>query len=295
MDDALTSGNLIVPERLAATCSRKPEWTAWLNRLPRILLDLEERWGLTFGSPPFDGVEVSCAWVAPVTGEDETSAVLKVGMPHFEAEQEIAALRFWDGDPTVRVLEADDQLNAMLLEACEPGTVLRQLPESEQDVIVAQLLRRLWRIPPSPHPFRPLSVMTAQWSAETLADTERCPDAGLVEEGLRLFEELPRTASTQFLLATDLHAGNVLRAQREPWLVIDPKPFLGDPAYDATQHLLNCEDRMRSDPEGTILRFSDLLEVDAARVRLWMFARYAAESRDMWDDDSLALARRLAG
>ena len=102
------------------------------------------------------------------------------------------------------------------------------------------------------------------------------------------------TSPNDVLLATDLHAGNILRAQREPWLVIDPKPFVGDPAYDATQHLLNCEARLRADPEATIRRFADLLEVDHERVRLWMFARLAAESRDVWDDDSLALARRLA-
>lgn len=97
------------------------------------------------------------------------------------------------------------------------------------------------------------------------------------------------------LLATDLHAGNVLRAQREPWLAIDPKPFVGEPAYDATQHLLNCEARLRSDPDGTIRRFADLLGVDHERVRLWTFARAAAEPRDDWKDGWLIeLARALA-
>jgi streptomycin 6-kinase len=136
--------------------------------------------------------------------------------------------------------------------------------------------------------------MAAQWASETRADAARWPDAGLVQEGLRLFEELPRTSRSAVLLATDLHAGNILRAQREPWLVIDPKPFVGDPAYDATQHLLNCEGRLRAAPEATIRRFADLLEVDHERVRLWVFARSAAESRDVWDDDSFALARVLA-
>jgi streptomycin 6-kinase len=211
-----------------------------------------------------------------------------------EAEHEMEALRFWDGDPAVHLLAADDDLNAMLLERCEPGTPLRRLPEPEQDVVVAGLLRRLWRVPPEPHPFRPLATMAAQWVSETLADAARWPDGGLVQEGLRLFEELPRTARTNVLLATDLHAGNILRAQREPWLVIDPKPFVGDPAYDATQHLLNCEGRLRAAPEAIIRRFADLLEVDHERVRLWLFARLAAESRDVWDDESIALARVLA-
>jgi streptomycin 6-kinase len=284
---------LIVPERLAATCRRTPERRAWLEQLPDLVRALQDKWSLSLGVP-FDGNEVSCAWVAPAVRADGAQAVLKLGMPHFEGEHEIQALRFWDGNPTVRLLEADDELNAMLLERCDPGTVLRYLPEPEQDIVIAGLLRRLWRVPAAPHPFRPLVAMTAQWANETIADSARWPDAGLVQAGLRLFEQLSRPSGADVLLATDLHAGNVLRAQREPWLVIDPKPFVGDPAYDATQHLFNCAERMRADPDATIRHFADLLEVDHERVRLWMFARSAAESRDSWDDDSIALARALA-
>jgi streptomycin 6-kinase len=72
-----------------------------------------------------------------------------------------------------------------------------------------------------------------------MSHIEQWPDMGLVREGLQLFKELPRNATSKVLLATDLHAGNVLRAEREPWLVIGPKLFVGDPVYDATQHLLN--------------------------------------------------------
>src|SRR5262249_57722167 len=82
-------------------------------------------------------------------------------------------------------------------------------------------------------------------------------------------------ASAGVVLAPDVHAGNVLRAAREPWLAIDPKPFVGDPAYDATQHLLNCEERLLSAPLATVGRFADLLAVDPERVRLWTFARAA--------------------
>jgi len=81
----------------------------------------------------------------------------------------------------------------------------------------------------------------------------------------------------------------------EPWLLIDPKPFVGDRSYDATQHLLNCTDRLRTDPLGTIQRFADLLGVDPMRVRLWTFARAAANPRRDWTHDPLAdVARRLA-
>jgi streptomycin 6-kinase len=285
---------LNVSGRLKANCRKTSERAAWLNRLPDAVRNLERRWSLTLGAP-FDGEEVSCAWVAPVALADGTTAVLKLGMPHMEGEHELQGLRFWNGDSTVQLLKADDELGAMLLERCEPGTVLRTLAEPDQDVVIAGLLRRLWRSPSAPHPFRPLSALTEYWSNETLADVEQWPDPGMVREGLRLLKELPRTAPIEVLLATDLHAGNVLRSEREPWLAIDPKPFVGDPAYDATQHLFNCDARLRSDPGGTICRIADLLGVDRERVRLWTFARAAAEPRGDWRrDDSMALARAIA-
>lgn len=265
----------------------------WLERLPDTIRDLERRWQLT-AEAPFEE-EASVSWVAPAQLEDGTSAVLKLGMPHMEAEHELLGLRYWDGDPTVRLLQADASLNAMLLEHCKPGTFLRTVAEPEQDRVIAGLLRRLWRTTKAPHPFRPLSTMLKHWSNEALAAAERWPDPGLVREGLRLFQELPRNAPMEVLLATDLHAGNVLRAQREPWLVIDPKPFVGDPAYDATQHLFNCGGRLRSNPDRTIRHFADLLGVDHERLRLWLFARAAAAPGDDWKYDGwLTFARAIA-
>jgi streptomycin 6-kinase len=284
---------VFIPECVAVACRGSLERRTWLKRLPETIRQLQDRWDLSL-QHPFDGSEVSCAWVAPVVRRDRTHAVLKLGMPHMEGAHELAGLRFWDGDPTVRLLEADADLNAMLLERCDPGLALRRVPEREQDVIIARLLRRLWRTPVAPHPFRPLAAMTAYWAEETRAAAAGWPDAALIQEGLRLFDELPNPSSDDVLLATDLHAGNVLSSQREPWFVIDPKPFIGDRAYDATQHLLNCKGRMRTDPNGTIRRFADLLEIDDTRIRLWMFARLAAEPRDHWNDDSLVLAKALA-
>jgi streptomycin 6-kinase len=283
----------VIPSRLAALCTTTAEQAEWIARLPRVIEDLRERWSLTL-EDPFDHEDVRCAWVAPATRADGERAVLKIGMPHMEARHEIDGLRFWNGDPTVGVITSDDRLGAVLMERCEPGTSLRALPETEQDVILAGLLRRLWRVPAAPHPFRPLAAMLSQWSDETRAAAARWPDPGLVQHGLQLFEELSRPAPGDVLLATDLHAGNVLRARREPWLVIDPKPFVGDPAYDATQHLLNCRARLQSNLDETIRRVAGLLDVDSARVRAWIFARAAAEPRDDWQHDPVTeLARAL--
>jgi streptomycin 6-kinase len=285
---------LIISTGLAANCHKSPERAAWLDRLPDVLRSLEHVWALT-PDAPLDAEESSCSYVAAVRAANGTPAVLKMSMPHMEGEHEIQGLRFWDGDPTVRLLEADDELGALLLERCRPGTTLRTLAEHDQDLVISGLLRRLWRPPFTPHPFRSLSTLTEYWTHETLGQIEQGPDIGLVREGLRLFEELPRNATREVLLATDLHAGNVLQAEREPWLVIDPKPFVGDPAYDATQHLLNCRERLRLDPDRTIRNFADLAGIEHERVRLWTFARAAAEPRDDWGDgDLLSLARSIA-
>lgn len=260
--------------------------------VPAIVDDMCRRWSLTV-TRRIESDDVTCAWVAFATRADGTRVVLKIGWPHMEARDEIAGLRFWNGDAMVRLFAFDAGMNAMLLERCEPGSPLRETPEMEQDVVIAALLRRLWRAAPD-SPFRPLAEMIAFWQEETLKREHEWADAALVREGILVFGEMIESTTTHVLLATDLHAGNVLCAQREPWLAIDPKPFVGDPAYDATQHLLNCRSRLRADARGTIARFSELLGVDSQRVRRWTFARLAAEPRDDWDNGELLdLARRL--
>jgi streptomycin 6-kinase len=84
--------------------------------------------------------------------------VLKVSLPHFEAEHEAAGLRFWDGRPTVQLLDSDDGLSALLLERCDPGTWLRAVPEEEHDLVLAELLRAMWRRPDERLGFRSLSA-----------------------------------------------------------------------------------------------------------------------------------------
>ena len=285
-----------LPPQLVLNCRRTPERTAWLKSLPSLLQQLETRWSLRLDEP-FDHAG-SCSWVAPASRANGASAVLKLAMPHMEGQDEILGLRFWNGNPTVQLLEADLESGAMLLERCLPGTTLHSEPQTAQDEIVAHLLRQMWSRTPGAsalRDFRTLSQLIELWSSETIEQKHLWPDAQLVTEGLRVWKELARPASTDVLLATDLHAGNILRSQREPWLVIDPKPFIGDRAYDPVQHLMNCESRLHHDPMGLVRRLSDLAEVDAERLRLWTFARAAADPRDDWTDDRwMRTARALA-
>ncbi len=94
------------------------------------------------------------------------------------------------------------------MELCSPGTPLREMPESEQDSVIAGLLRRLWRTPRPADSFRPLEAMLDYWSEEAEAHIAYAGDPGLVQEGIALFKELARSAERRVLLATDLHAGN---------------------------------------------------------------------------------------
>ena len=169
----------------------------------------------------------------------------------------------------------------MLLERCRPGTELRSRPEAEQHVVITDLLRAVWAVELAPdHPFRPLSVMADDWvghaEARLAADPGRL-DRGLARDGLALFRELSRTGPTEVLLFTDLHAGNVLSGRRRPWLLIDPKPYVGDPHYDVLQHLLNCHGSLQADPIQLLTEVADLAGLDAGRVRQWLFARCVQE------------------
>jgi streptomycin 6-kinase len=297
-DDAPVDGDLVLPGNLTAREGGVPR--AWLATLPAVVAGVQRRWGLDL-SPPFQPGGQT-AWVAPARDARGRDLVLKVGWWHSEGRHEADGLRLWDGDGAVRVHAADvvgdgaeGWTSVLLLERCRPGTTLADRPEPDQDVVVAGLLRRLWVTPPAGHGIRPLQDMCDEWadSFERKRAAGRATiDPGLARDGVALMRGLPATADRSVLLCTDIHAANVLTAQREPWLVIDPKPHVGDPAYDPVQHMLNCSERLRADPLGLARRMAGLLDLDPERVRLWLFARCVQESPD-WR--GLAeVARRVA-
>lgn len=260
---------------------------AWATSLPRIVDELARRWSLEVGRPFQPGGTAS--WVAPARNAAGDHVVLKVGWPHSEARDEAAGLRVWDGAGTVRLVDATTvgATAALLLEACQPGNALSgHGSPPEQDAIVAGLLHRLWIDPPAGHLFRTLASMCHWWADEfeakyAAAEPARRVDPGLAREGIAAFHSLPDSAPCSVLLSTDLHPDNVLAATREPWLVIDPKPYVGDPTYDPLQHMLNFPDRLVADPLGFIGRMAGLLDLNRERLREWAFARCVQESIDL--------------
>jgi streptomycin 6-kinase len=286
-----------MPRNLVERAGKREEGEhrRWTLKLPGIVEGLELRWSLRLGEPYQPGGQT--AWVAPARTVASDDLVLKVAWRHAEALHEADGLRTWAGRGAVKLhaWEEFDDTVALLIERCVPGTTLGSRPEIEQDSVIASLLPRLWRELAPGHPFRPLQEMCELWAdafEHRVAVGAVGLDPGLAREGIRLFRTLPASAERNVLLCTDLHAGNVLAAEREPWLLVDPKPYVGDPTYDALQHLLNCQERLWDDPRGLARSMADLLGLDDNRLVLWLFARCVQKSPDR---PTLAeIARRIA-
>jgi streptomycin 6-kinase len=248
----------------------------WRTTAPGLVAALVQEWALRVDGTPTAGATASVLPVRTSTGE---AAVLKVGWPHWEAEHEHLALRAWAGDGTVRLLRADPRRFALLLERAEPGHDLSGVPVVDACEVVAGLYRRLHR-PALPQLTR-LSEHAARWagSLAELRTMDQVPRRFVDQaRGLaRSFADDPATDGS--LLHTDLHYGNVLAAGREPWLVIDPKPMSGDPAYEVAPMLWNRWDEAVAggDPRAaTLERLFTLVDVaglDEDRVRAWVVVR----------------------
>ena len=269
-----------------AWAERTEEGRAWLERLPRLLEECAEQWSLELGEPfPYAYVSLALAAQGPLG-----DAVLKISLPHRESEHEGDALERWNGAGAVRLLAQDRSRWALLMERCRPGTPLREEePERALDVFV-ELLPRLW-IPAGPS-FRPLAEEAGWWAAGMQANWDRTGrpfERRLLEAALCALEELAPTQGEQVLLHQDLHADNVLRAEREPWLVIDPKPLAGDREFGLAPIVRSFElGHSERALRRRLDRLSAELSLDRDRARGWALAQTVA-----WSFDSDYLAHHI--
>lgn len=202
-----------------------PEGRAWLARLPQLMRECEDAWGLANAAPPFTYAFASLVY--PVIA-DGKPAVLKIQFPDRESEHEANALELLDGGGAARLLARDDERRALLLERILPGTSLNG-EDGALDVILS-LLPRHWK--PAGEPIHTLEEEAARWAATLEDEWEergRPCERRLLDAALDALRELPPTQGEQVLVNQDLHPDNVLAsARREPWLVIDPKPLVGE-------------------------------------------------------------------
>ncbi|MFB9238238.1 aminoglycoside phosphotransferase family protein [Plantactinospora siamensis] len=247
----------------------------WLDELPRTVRAVAAGWDLRVGEP----FGLTFNWVAAATAADGTPLVLKLGVPGSEhLVREATALRIFAGRGAVRLLAEDPDRGALLLERARPGTMVRSLVpdrDAEATGAVAEALRRLHVPPPPGCPLPPLTSYRRSFTGHLDRYGGGGPlPVGLVDRARGLFDELCASAPATVVLHGDLHHDNLLAAQREPWLAIDPHGLVGDPGFDAGPVLYNPgpdEQSGRLLPllESRIERLADGLGQPPERIRAW--------------------------
>jgi streptomycin 6-kinase len=206
--------------------------------------------------------------------------VLKVQTPHRESEHEAAALELWDGDGAVRLLAHDSERHALLLERCVPATPLASVGQEAALEVLVSLLPRLWK--PAAAPFRSLAEEAAWWLVQlprTWEEAGRQFERRLLDASLEALGELAPTQGEQVLLHQDLHGDNVLAAEREPWLVIDPKPLVGEREFAVAPIVRSVElGHSRRDVLYRLDRLTSELGLDRERARGWTIGQTIAWS-----------------
>ena len=278
---------------------------AWLESLPDLLGSVTRAWQLDVEAP----YELSFNWVAPVRRADGSAAVLKLGVPssaHLSDEAE--ALRCFGGLGAVRLLERDADRGATLLEHAAPGTMLRDLVpayDDEATAVVVDLMRRLHVPAPDDARLPEVSVHRESFVAHLRDVPCGTPPVPMVEQALTLFDELCASSTERVVVHGDLHHDNVLRAEREPWLAIDPHGAVGDPGIEIAPVLYNPDPWRRDDDllalvPARLRRLADGLGMSYERAAAWGYVGcvlsevWNAENGESSGGRALDVARLLA-
>ncbi|MFG2439044.1 aminoglycoside phosphotransferase family protein [Streptomyces sp. NPDC048508] len=276
---------IAMPEEFAqSTIDREGEaGSAWLAELPEIAEELLGRWECV---PDGDVMHGGVGVIVPVRRRAGESAVLKVSFPHPGNVHEPDAFVAWGGCGAVLLHERDDERFAMLLERVEPST-LAEVEDGDEVATVAGRLNRRLAIPAPPGLPR-LREQADAWEAQLFKDAEQLPRAlprQVLDAAVATLRELGRV-QPDTLVHGDLHARNILRADREPWLAVDPKGYVGDPAYDGgtllkarALKLLEADDLHKA-VHRVLDVFTEAAEIDRERVQRW--AQFHAVQASFW-------------
>jgi streptomycin 6-kinase len=249
----------------------------WLRLLPGRVQACADQWSLRLESPYPDS-QVSI--VFPVVCKDASQAVLKLQFPHPECEHEAEALRIWDGQGSVRLLAHDPALHALLMERCEPGDHLSRAGADEALDVFLGLLPRLWI--KAGKPFSSLHDESLGWAEQLPFAWEKAGrpcERELLDAALYALDRLRGTQGEPVLLHQDLHGDNVLRATREPWLAIDPKPLAGEREFSLAPIIRDYDfGHSRQCVVGRLDRLATALRLDRERARLWALAQTLARA-----------------
>jgi streptomycin 6-kinase len=247
----------------------------WIDDLPSLLEACERDYGVKIG-PPF---ELSYNYVAPVTRADGSEAVLKLSPHGRDFRYEIAATRQFDGRGMARLLECNEERGIALLERLRPGTMLVALDDDARSTeIAADIMLELRRDAPTDVDLPTTHDWFGAFEKHRAEYGGAAPLPGdLLEDAERVWNDLLQWQGQPVVLHGDLHHYNVLRAERAPWLAIDPHGVVGEPAFEVGAYFgnpLNIFDMPQ--PAWIIERrtyiLAERLGFERARVIAWGFA-----------------------
>jgi streptomycin 6-kinase len=276
-----------IPEALVrGTIDREGDrGAAWVAELPSIVDELLERWDCApDGEVTHGGVGV----IVPVRQRSAgRSSVLKVSFPHPGNVHEPDAFEVWAGRGAVLLHRRDDTRFALLLERAHMSTLAALESDDETVVTIAGRLNHRLAVPAPPGLPR-LRDRCDGWETELRRDAAELSHAlppRVVDAAVATSRELGR-AQPDTLIHGDLHARNILRADREAWLAVDPKGYVGDPAYDGGTLLksraltLMEADDLTKTAHRLLDIFAEAAELDRERVRRW--AQFHAVQASFW-------------
>ena len=252
----------------------------WLDQLPGLARELLDRWELTAERVQAPGGRSSLVVLVRRAGGE--AAALKLVPPTARGMQEEAALAHWNGWGSVRLLDADPEAGALLLERLHGEVSLSSLPDAKALLEAAGTVRRLWVEPPGGHPFETVAERTARAAARMRAAVDE-PEAAdlrpLVDQALEARDRLAADAAEVFLLHGRFRQGKVLSADRTPWVAVGPEPLVGERAYDLARLVRDRMEDLVAASAGAasarrrIRRLADSLEVDGERLHAWALFR----------------------
>jgi streptomycin 6-kinase len=196
----------------------------WLAGLPATIAALEHRWGITVGERLAGGTASYVATAVTAAGEP---VVVKISVPGVDFGREVRTLRAAGGRGYVRLLDADLDRNAALLEPLGGSLSGSGLPPERQLAVLADLLPLAWAVPPD----RLAPTDKAAELAEFVGSFGR---SAVVDEALRCAGRRSAAYAPDRCVVVhgDAAAANVLRRPGDGWVFVDPDGFVGDPAYD---------------------------------------------------------------
>ncbi|HSU80011.1 MAG TPA: aminoglycoside phosphotransferase family protein [Candidatus Angelobacter sp.] len=267
------------------------EGRAWLETLDARVQSVGEDWQLTLGAPV---TNLSYNYVLKAFDSKGTPVILKLGVPGFDFTNEITTLEVYDGKGCVRLLAADPERGALLLEQLIPGTMLTEVKD---EALAMNHFIKVWRAIRRPVPEGVSCPTVLDWAKgldrylERYSNGEGPISKAYVQLAKDCFQDVTKTSDGPELLHGDLHHQNILFSDEQGWLAIDPKGVAGDPYFDLISYLIN-QLHTKSQPKERLEQRVQILVKElklnrdrflkAAVAMSTLYACWGVEDQDSW-------------